>query len=170
MTTTMLNLGLSKDSDCGRPAMQSSLLTRQFLHDNVSHSVGNTDDIMPLCNGRSSITRWLQPLLVSKHWNILQDIAPSLATLPWVQFCAICKRENRLSDLPWLVCGPNDFSTRTGDSTSTNNVPDKCNLIVIFHMISAKNSPLNILPIITLLLCPLVVRVEQQVECVCKCV
>jgi len=50
VTTMMINLGLSKDSDRGSSAMQSSLLTGQFLHDNISHSVSNADNIMSLYN------------------------------------------------------------------------------------------------------------------------
>lgn len=46
-----MNLRFSKDGDSGSSAVKSSLLTRQFLQDNVSHSVGNAHYVTSVCNG-----------------------------------------------------------------------------------------------------------------------
>ena len=66
MMMMMVNLGLSKDGDCGRSAMKSSLLTGEFLHDDVRHSVGHADNIMSLCNGSTDISS-VMPRLQSVH-------------------------------------------------------------------------------------------------------
>jgi len=85
-----VNLGLSKDGDCGCSAMKSSLLTGEFLHDDVRHSVGNADNIMSLCNGStdtSSVMPRLQPAHTvttrsassSTHYSVLQVLISTMA-------------------------------------------------------------------------------------------